>query len=269
VFQEARLFPHMTVRRNLLYAQWFGGRRGSAGASFEAVVDMLGVGRLLPRYPSHLSGGEKQRVAIGRALLSHPRLLLMDEPLASLDEARKQEILPYIERLRDEAHAPIVYVSHSLAEVRRLADHVVVMGHGAVVAAGPPRLVLGPGADPESLEGLNILDVQTLETRADGTLAAITPAGVLSAPAGSRPSRIGIRPDRVVIAMQDPGRTSAAGVLVGVVGSIGPAGEGGRKVRVLAGGAEINANVTAAFMHDSGLREGAKVYLVMTDVLAL
>ena len=101
------------------------------------MVDLLGIGDLLERRPGRLSGGEKQRVAIGRALLADPRLLLMDEPLASLDEARKAEILPYIERLRDESRVPIVYVSHSIAEVARLATTIVLLSEGKVAAVGP------------------------------------------------------------------------------------------------------------------------------------
>jgi molybdate transport system ATP-binding protein len=136
VFQEGRLFPHLTVRQNLLYGRWFA-PRGKDGEALERVVDLLGIGGLLERRPGRLSGGEKQRVAIGRALLADPRLLLMDEPLASLDEQRKTEILPYIERLRDESEVPIVYVSHSIPEVARLATTVVLMSDGKVAAAGP------------------------------------------------------------------------------------------------------------------------------------
>jgi len=115
VFQEARLFPHMSVKRNLTYARWAGHRQ--ATRSFDEVVALLGIDDLLDRRPSTLSGGERQRVAIGRALLSDPALLLLDEPLSSLDHARRQEILPFIERLRDESHVPIVYVSHEIDEV--------------------------------------------------------------------------------------------------------------------------------------------------------
>jgi molybdate transport system ATP-binding protein len=141
VFQEARLFPHLTVRQNLLYGRWFS--RGAAdGAPLEQVVDVLGIAPLLHRRPARLSGGERQRVALGRAWLARPRLLLLDEPLSSLDAARKNEILPYIERLRDETRIPIVYVSHSLAEVARLATDVVLLSEGRVTAAGPLETVL-------------------------------------------------------------------------------------------------------------------------------
>jgi molybdate transport system ATP-binding protein len=129
IFQDARLFPHMSVEQNLLY-----GYRltppGSRYAAPDHVIALLGVGHLLARRPASLSGGEEQRVAIGRAILASPRLLLMDEPLASLDEDRKQEILPYIERLRDDMRVPILYVTHARAEVERLAGAVIGLAAG-------------------------------------------------------------------------------------------------------------------------------------------
>lgn len=134
VFQDARLFPHLTVARNLTYGRWAGKRPASGDIS--RITVMLGIGGLLSRYPSTLSGGEKQRVAIGRALLSEPDLLLMDEPLASLDQQRKREILPYLEEVRDETGLPIVYVSHEMDEVARLADTLVVLSEGKVLGAG-------------------------------------------------------------------------------------------------------------------------------------
>ncbi|HVZ00624.1 MAG TPA: molybdenum ABC transporter ATP-binding protein [Dongiaceae bacterium] len=136
VFQEASLFPHLSVRRNLLYgADGLGGN----GISFDAVTALLGIEHLLERAPRHLSGGERQRVAIGRALLSQPKLLLMDEPLSALDRETKSEILPFLERLHDTLKLPIVYVSHDMSEVERLADHLVLVQEGRVIAAGPLR----------------------------------------------------------------------------------------------------------------------------------
>ena len=129
VFQDGRLFPHLSVRGNLAYGRRFAPKRERYADPGE-VVALLGLGPLLDRRPQTLSGGEKQRVAIGRALLASPRLLLMDEPLASLDAARKAETLPYVERLRDELRIPIVYVSHSREEVDRLADEVVELRAG-------------------------------------------------------------------------------------------------------------------------------------------
>ncbi len=141
VFQEDRLFPHLSVRSNLEY-----GRKRTAPddrhTGFDSVIEMLGIGDLLERRPHRLSGGEKQRVAIGRALLASPDLLLMDEPLASLDLARKAEILPFIERLRESLGLPIVYVSHATEEVVRLADTVALMADGRTVASGPVEDVM-------------------------------------------------------------------------------------------------------------------------------
>ena len=136
VFQEASLFAHLTIRRNLEY----GLRRVPAGArkvSLEHAVELLGIEPLLDRMPDRLSGGEKQRVAIARALATSPRILLMDEPLAALDVKRKNEILPYLERLHDELEIPLVYVSHAPDEVARLADHLVVLEEGRALASGP------------------------------------------------------------------------------------------------------------------------------------
>ncbi len=147
VFQDARLFPHMTVMRNLTYGRWAG--RRAASVDFDRICDMLGLRALLDRHPPSLSGGEKQRVAIGRALLSDPALLLMDEPLASLDDTRKREILPYLEEIRDTLSLPIVYVSHDMDEVARLADTLVVLSEGQVLGSGDAvdmfcRLDFGP-----------------------------------------------------------------------------------------------------------------------------
>ena len=136
VFQEASLFPHLCVRRNLEY----GLKRVPAAerkVSLEQAIELLGIGHLLDRKPERLSGGERQRVGIARALALSPRVLLMDEPLAALDLARKKEILPYLERLHDELEIPVLYVSHAPDEVARLADHIVVMDAGRVVASGP------------------------------------------------------------------------------------------------------------------------------------
>lgn len=145
VFQDSRLFPHLGVEGNLR----FGLKRARgrpAHVGFDRVVDLLGLRPLLAARPASLSGGERQRVALGRALLAQPRLLLMDEPLAALDQARKAEILPYIEELRDAFGLPIVYVSHAIEEVVRLAEHVVLLSDGRVRAAGPTETIM---ADPD------------------------------------------------------------------------------------------------------------------------
>ena len=135
VFQEGRLFPHLSVRHNLDYGRWMGGQADDP-AAFAHAVELLDIGHLLDRRPGKLSGGERQRVAVGRALLMRPRLLLLDEPLASLDAARKEDILPYLVRLRDEAKVPMIYVSHDAAEVGRIASRVVRLDGGKVTATG-------------------------------------------------------------------------------------------------------------------------------------
>ena len=141
VFQDARLFPHLSVRANLTYGRRFA-PHGAGFIAFDQAVGLLGLEGLLGRRPARLSGGERQRVAIGRALLAAPRLLLMDEPLGALDAARRAEILPYIERLRDRLGLPIVYVSHATEEVVRLADTLVLMSDGQVAAAGPVEEIM-------------------------------------------------------------------------------------------------------------------------------
>jgi molybdate transport system ATP-binding protein len=143
VFQDARLFPHLDVRQNLDYGRRMN-RLADDPAQRARVTDLLDIGGLLDRRPGQLSGGERQRVALGRALLSKPRLLLLDEPLGSLDEERKVEILPYLVRLRDEANVPMVYVSHDAAEMRQLATQIVMLRHGQVTAFGGVKVLSAP-----------------------------------------------------------------------------------------------------------------------------
>jgi molybdate transport system ATP-binding protein len=167
VFQDGRLFPHLSVRRNLTYARWAGKR--DAGRPFEEVVALLGLEKHLDRSPATLSGGERQRVAIGRALLSDPAILLMDEPLSSLDQARRLDILPYIEAIRDETRIPMVYVSHEIDEVARLADTVVVLEQGRMLAAGAATEIFG------RLDLGDTLGRQEAGALIEGTVAAIEP----------------------------------------------------------------------------------------------
>jgi molybdate transport system ATP-binding protein len=141
VFQEGRLFPHLSVRQNLDYGRWMGGHAKDP-AAFAHAAELLDIAHLLDRRPGKLSGGERQRVAVGRALLMRPRLLLLDEPLASLDSARKADILPYLVRLRDEAKVPMIYVSHDAGEVRQIASRVVRIDGGKVTATGGIELLV-------------------------------------------------------------------------------------------------------------------------------
>ncbi len=220
VFQEGRLFPHLTVRQNLLFGRWFA-REPADPAEVDRVVGLLGIGALLGRRPARLSGGEKQRVAIGRALLASPRLLLMDEPLAALDVARKEEILPYVERLRDEARVPILYVSHAVPEVVRLATTVVALAEGRVVRSGPAAAVLSdPAIFPaaEQDEAGVILTARLIgHDPADG-LSELALAGArlfvarVEAPFGAR-LRVRIRARDVMIALARPEAISALNVL--------------------------------------------------------
>ena len=140
VFQDGRLFPHLSVARNLVYGRWMSGLARD-DAQFRHITELLDIAPLLKRRPGALSGGERQRVALGRGLLMEPRLLLLDEPLASLDAARKREILPYFVRLRDETKLPMVYVSHDAGEVKTLANHVVMLDEGRVMATGGVELL--------------------------------------------------------------------------------------------------------------------------------
>lgn len=142
VFQDARLFPHLDVAKNLDYGRRMN-RLGDDPMQRRHVTELLDIGHLLDRRPGKLSGGERQRVALGRALLSKPRLLLLDEPLGSLDEGRRAEILPYLVRLRDEARIPMVYVSHDAAELRQLATQIVMLHHGRMTAFGGVKVLTG------------------------------------------------------------------------------------------------------------------------------
>ena len=278
VFQEGRLFPHLTVRRNLLFGRAFTPRRHrrSDGVTFEGVVDLLDVGHLLDRRPGGLSGGEKQRVAIGRALLAHPRLLLMDEPLASLDAARKAEILPLLERLRDEAGVPIVYVSHAPGEVARLATTVVVLDGGRVVSVGPAREVLGerPGASPPA-EGRGdgvVLDGRVAGHDARfGLTVLATAAGELVVPRLDRPVgaavRVGVRARDVVLCLTKPHGLGALNVLPGTVAEVGGGGGAWVEVRLVCGeGAGLLARVARKTVEDLAFVPGRAVFAVVQTV---
>ena len=268
VFQDARLFPHLSVAQNLAYGRVFA-RLPHDKAEFDAVTGMLGIAPLLARQPAGLSGGERQRVAIGRALLAKPRLLLMDEPLAALDEARKAEILPYIERLRDEAGVPIVYVSHSVAEVARLAATLVVLDAGRVAATGPAETLLRR-ADLIPLHGepAALLDM-TVEGRdaATGLTRLTGQAGHLLVPDLARPSGTGLRvriPARDVLVATGgrPQGLSARNALPGRVAALVPAGTG-VLVEIDCNGAILLARLTEAAVRDLGLAPGREVMAII------
>ena len=268
VFQDSRLFPHLSVRRNLLYGRWFARGEGGATADLGSVVELLGIGHLLERQPDSLSGGEKQRVAIGRALLARPRLLLMDEPLASLDEARRAEILPYIERLRDKAGVPILYVSHSVAEVARLATTVVIMAEGTVTAVGAVQDIL-PMAD--AADGGAVLDARIVRHDEPFHLSVLeTAAGELQVPrleaAIGAPVRAYIRARDVMLSLQRPEEISALNVLAGHVVSIAPTASAQADVRLDCNGAILMARLTAKSVERLALAPGRSVYAIVKSV---
>jgi molybdate transport system ATP-binding protein len=273
VFQDARLFPHMSVAANLRYGRFFT-PAAERYASMGSVVDLLGIGHLLDRRPSGLSGGEMQRVAIGRALLASPRLLLMDEPLASLDEARKAEILPYVERLRDETRIPIVYVSHSVAEVARLASEVVVLAAGRVAASGPTgeimqRLDLLSG--DERAEGGAVIDaVVSHHDDAFAMTVLGSGAGEIRVPrldlAEGAPVRLRIRARDVILATERPHGLSALNILPGRVAAIGQ-GEGGSvDVHVDCNGTPILSRITRQSLQVLDLAPGRDVFAVVKTI---
>ncbi|MFC7400382.1 molybdenum ABC transporter ATP-binding protein [Chelatococcus sp. GCM10030263] len=272
VFQEARLFPHLTVRQNLLYGRFF--TPAAERPAIAPVIEMLGIGHLLDRRPAGLSGGEKQRVAIGRALLAGPRLLLMDEPLASLDEARKGEILPYIERLRDEMRLPIVYVSHSLTEVARLATTLVVMNNGQVEAAGPTadvmqRLDLAPVADPDDAGAVIETSVVAHDIAFALTRLA-SPAGDLLVPQVAlplgAPLRVHIRARDVMLSTRPPEGLSALNVIRGTIAEIGPAGGASVEIRLDCNGIALLARLTRRSVETLALVPGASLFAVIKAV---
>ena len=272
VFQDARLFPHMSVEANLTY----GMRRTRADARrihFDTVVDLLDLGPVLQRRPHGLSGGERQRVAIGRALLVSPRLLLMDEPLSNLDHARRLEILPFIERLGQQLNLPIVYVSHNMDEILRLAETLVLISDGRVVATGAveellARLDLAPqtgrweagAAFPAEVLGHDEAYQLTRLGFAGGTL--LVPG--LDLPSGSQ-LRVRIRARDVSLALRPPEEISVLNVFPGSVLELGAAP--GPQVDVLVDiGAKLWARITRKSASQLAIEPGAQVYALVKAV---
>lgn len=273
VFQDARLFPHLTVRHNLLFGPFFAGRRRDRDA-LTRVVDLLGISALLDRRPRHLSGGERQRVAIGRALLADPRLLLLDEPLASLDAQRREEILPYLERLRDDAGVPMVLVSHQVEEVARLAATLVVLSDGAVVAAGPVHDLM---ARRDLHPWLGRFDPGVvLPARVTGRDAAWaltqlrTPAGLLTVPDVAAPLgteiKVRIRARDVLISVTRPDGLSARNILPATVAGIERIDPATVQLTLDCGGHAVPSTLTAKAAAELRLEPGAAVWAVIKAV---
>ena len=272
VFQEASLFPHLTVIDNLLY----GMRRvhDAPRVSLRQAIELLGIGHLLGRKPDRLSGGERQRAAIARALAVSPRLLLMDEPLASLDEPRKLEIMPYLEALRDEARIPIVYVSHSVAEVARLSDTLVILEAGRVRACGPTvelmqRLDLVPAAGTGEAGALIEARVEAHDD-AYGLTTLVSRGGTWRVPrleaAAGKTVRMQIKARDVMIALERPGAMSALNVIEAVVAEIGPMDAPGVEIRLDAKGEALVARLTRYSAERLALRVGTPVFAVVKSV---
>jgi len=264
VFQDARLFPHMSVARNLRYGQ----RRAAPGPiAFDAVVDLLGIAALLDRRPHSLSGGERQRVAIGRALLAQPRLLLMDEPLASLDEARKAEILPFLIRLKTTLNLPVIYVTHAIEEVLRLADAMVMIEDGKVVASGPiadmagrADLPLARRDDAGALVACTVAghDTQRAMTRLAGLGTTFLVPLLDYAPGTALRVRIPAR--EVILAGKRPEAISVQNVLEGRVRRIlAEASRHAMLVEVALPGGDLLSRVTPDAVFRLGLVEGGPV----------
>jgi molybdate transport system ATP-binding protein len=270
IFQDGRLFPHLSVKSNLSY-----GMRLTPAAErrvkFQDVVDLLGIGHLLSRRPARLSGGEKQRVAIGRALLTSPSLLLMDEPLASLDRNRKAELLPFLSRLSRELAVPILYVSHSLGEILNLADTMVLMDDGRVTASGPIEDLMNR-IDLQRMAGTEALGtvIATSVDRSENGMTALRFSGGLiwvpkiGMPNGGR-VRVRIAARSVAIALEKPRHTSIQNIFRGRVEDIrqGP----GELVDVRMDiGCPLLARITAKALQDLDLSQGKPVYAMVKSV---
>lgn len=264
VFQDARLFPHLSVQRNLEY----GARRSrGGGVSFDEAVELLGLRQLLARKPAGLSAGEAQRVALGRALLRAPSVILMDEPLANLDPERRQEVLPFLERLHGRLTVPILYVSHSVDEVVRLCDHLVLMAAGGMRGAGPLQEVL---AQPDLAGALGeefgtILEGRVHAVDAAYELTAIdTPAGRLLVPgrhgAAGQALRLRILARDVSVALAAPERTTILNVLPAVIESVQPRGNGQVDVALRVGGAQLLSRISRRSCELLELRAGMECY---------
>jgi molybdate transport system ATP-binding protein len=266
VFQDARLFVHLSVAQNLDYASRFGARPKTRSH----IIDLLGIGNLLTRRPATLSGGEKQRVALGRALLSDPQLLLMDEPLAALDGPRKAEILPYLDRLKSETGVPILYVSHAVDEVARLADDMVLISEGRVARHGPLFDVM---ADPAAIPLLGVreagavLRAHVVAHGPDGLSTLKVAGGTLQllgvqAPEGAK-VRLRVLAQDVLLSLQEPEGLSAQNILPVTITAI-RAGDGpGAAIALDAGGDALLARVTARAVTSMGLTPGQRLFAVL------
>nr|VFJ64583.1 MAG: molybdate transport system ATP-binding protein [Candidatus Kentron sp. FW] len=272
VFQDGRLFPHLRVRANLLYG-YRRTPRPHRHAKLTEIADILGLAPLMDRYPDTLSGGEKQRVGIGRALMNSPRLLLMDEPMAGLDRARKGEIMPYLENLRARFAIPILYVTHDIGELVRIADWLVIMENGRTPASGPLDAMLSRmDLDIAGQEDAGaILEVRVIEHDNEFDLTRVEfMGGQLLVPrirrkVGER-LRLRIHARDVSLTLDPPGRTSILNIVTATVTDVATRAPGRVLVRLDAGGVPLLARITRKSCHNLGLRAGIGVYAQIKGV---
>jgi molybdate transport system ATP-binding protein len=273
VFQDARLFPHLDVLKNLRYGAKRAREEGPR-IDFDEVVDLLGLGPLLSRSPLRLSGGERQRVALGRALLCRPRLLLLDEPLASLDVARRAELLPYLERLRDRLSVPMIYVSHQFEEVLRLATHVVLLEAGRVVAAGDvatvsvaPELRAAVGSD--ALGAVVEGEIEAVDTAA-GLARLRVVAGRLMIQAEEltpgRRVRVQLLARDLIIGVEPPRGLSVRNCLEGTLVRLAPDAARTHLVEIDIGGPRLIAQVTTSASAELNLSVGRRLWVLVKTV---
>jgi molybdate transport system ATP-binding protein len=272
VFQDARLFPHLRIEANLRY----GARRatGAAYADFDSVTAMLGLAPLLARRPHQLSGGERQRVSIGRALLSQPRLLLLDEPLASLDSARRDEVLPYLEILRDRLTIPMVYVSHNFDEVLRLATHLVLIDNGRTLGQGDVgamslrselRDIIGPEAVGAIVDG----EIRRVEAGTGLAHVAVGAGEILvraDGHAAGAKLRVQILARDVIVATREPRDLSVRNMLRGTVTHIARDSGDADLVSIDVGGAILMARITSAATQELALAPGLTAWALVKAV---
>jgi molybdate transport system ATP-binding protein len=272
VFQDTRLFPHLTVKQNLLYG-WHRSAEKSSAQDIGHVVSLLGLENFLERRPRTLSGGERSRVALGRALLMRPRALLLDEPLAALDAARKAEILPYLERLRDESRIPMLYVSHSLDEVARIADRMIVLDSGRVLAEGTlfdvtARLDLVTGKELFTGTILEAV-IASHDTHYDLTQLSLGDQTLIVphiARGVGEKVRVRIDAKDVMLAMSRPLAISANNVLQGVVSAIRASDGPHADVQMTIGAARLTARVTRRSLERLQLAPGGQIFAVIKSV---
>ena len=265
VFQEPRLFPHLTVRQNLLYG-------APKGSNPKGAAELLDILSLLDRRPGALSGGEAQRVALGRALMRAPHLLILDEPLAALDQARKHAILPYLRRLRDEAGVPMIYITHAIEEVLHLGTTLMLLRDGRLRQLGPVAEIL---ADPTAARDLGprlagAVLPGLLGAEHEGLSEITTPAGAIFVPTPAlKPGtaiQLRIMAQDIILATNRPEGISALNVLSGHVVEIRDGDGPGVMVKVDAGGANLLARITKRSARTLGLAPGKPIYAILKTV---